>query len=71
MNSQHERSVFLARLICSDQGCAETFEIYADTLAELATLACYCDCGLQVLGVAESVEVEADVDVLVAFAHAA
>jgi hypothetical protein len=40
--------MFHATLICSDDGCDETFEAWG-TLEELETLACDCGCTLQVL----------------------
>lgn len=57
--------MLVARLICSDEACADAFEARAATLAELDALACECGCALQVLGwpdaeeePAEHVEVE-------------
>jgi hypothetical protein len=41
--------VFLARLICSDPGCAEELSAEAATLAELETLACECGCALELI----------------------
>ncbi len=42
--------VYIARLICSDEDCAEEIVAQARTLAELETLACDCGCGLAVIG---------------------
>ena len=47
----HPRPMLVARLLCSDPACAEPFEARARTLAELATLACDCGWGLEVLAV--------------------
>jgi hypothetical protein len=40
--------MFMALLICSDEGCAELFEAYG-TLEELEALACDCGCSLEIL----------------------
>ncbi|HSD76112.1 MAG TPA: hypothetical protein VLA98_01860 [Solirubrobacteraceae bacterium] len=48
--------MLLARLICSDEACAERFEAAAATLAELVALACDCGCALQVLGWPDSID---------------
>jgi hypothetical protein len=58
--------MFVARLICSDTVCAETFEARAATLTELTTFACDCGCGLELLGWADVVEDEDRVLELVA-----
>jgi hypothetical protein len=42
--------MYVARLICSDQACAEEVVAEARTLEELETLACDCGCGLEVIG---------------------
>ena len=42
--------MFVARLICSDEGCAAEVAAESATLAELETLACECGCALEVLG---------------------
>ena len=47
-----------ARLICSDGGCADSFEAYGSP-EELEALACACGCTLEILSVSE---VEADDD---------
>lgn len=41
--------MFVARLICSDAGCASGHEVEAPTLAELEALACDCGCVLEVI----------------------
>jgi hypothetical protein len=41
--------MLVARLICSDPECPETFEARADTLAELEALACDCGCALEIV----------------------
>lgn len=48
--------VYIARLICSDEACAERLVHEADTLDELEALACECGCTFQVLGVPDWVE---------------
>ena len=58
----HHGPMFVARLLCSDQACAEPFEARARTLAELATLACDCGCGLEVLGISLGPEEPPDPD---------
>jgi hypothetical protein len=40
--------MFMALLVCSDEGCAELFEAYG-TLEELEALACDCGCSLEIL----------------------
>ena len=42
--------MYVARLICSDEACAEEILAEARTLAELETLACDCGCALAVIG---------------------
>lgn len=42
--------MYVARLICSDEACAEEVVAEARTLAELETLACGCGCGLAIIG---------------------
>jgi hypothetical protein len=49
------RSMFVARLICSDMACAAELEAEAGTLAELETLMCECGCALEVIGWPDSV----------------
>ena len=56
--------VFVARLICSDPGCAEVLSSEAATLRELEVLACECGCALEVIGWPDAVEAEAEVVVL-------
>lgn len=46
--------VLVARLICSDPSCAEEAEEHADSVEELATYACHCGCGLEVLSLSEA-----------------
>jgi hypothetical protein len=48
--------MFVARLVCSDPGCAEEISADAATLAELETLACECGCALAVVGWPDWVE---------------
>jgi len=44
--------VYVARLICSDEACAEQALAEAQTLEELETLVCDCRCALAVIGLA-------------------
>ena len=48
--------MFVARLICSDEGCAAEVAAESATLAELETLACECGCGLAIVGFPDWVE---------------
>jgi hypothetical protein len=58
--------MYIARLICSDEACADRIVAEADTLEELDALACECGCAYQVLGVPDWVEETA---VVVALRH--
>jgi hypothetical protein len=49
--------MYIARLICSDEACAERIVTEADTLEELDAMACECGCTYQVLGVPDWVDV--------------
>jgi hypothetical protein len=42
--------VFVARLVCSDPGCAAEVTAEARRAPELETLLCECGCALQILG---------------------
>ncbi len=48
--------VWVATLICSDDGCPVEHEVSAPTLTELEALACRCGCALQVVGFADHVD---------------
>ena len=48
--------MYIARLICSDEACAERVLAEVETLEELDVLACECGCVYQVLGVPDIVE---------------
>jgi len=50
--------VYIARLICSDEACAERAitQIEVATLEELEALACDCGCCYQVLGIPDHAE---------------
>ena len=48
--------MFVARVICSDTGCAEEREIEAATLAEIEALLCDCGCVLEIIGWPDWVE---------------
>jgi len=41
--------MFVARLICSDEACAEEVAAEAATMRELETLVCECGCALAVI----------------------
>ncbi|MEA2429429.1 MAG: hypothetical protein QOF37_3057 [Thermoleophilaceae bacterium] len=47
--------MFHARLICSDDDCAEAFDAWGP-LEELEALACDCGCALQILALSEAGE---------------
>ena len=42
--------MYMARLVCSDEACAEEVTLEAATLAELETLICDCGCALEMIG---------------------
>lgn len=42
--------MFTARLICSASECDVEEEVEAATVAELASLACACGCGMEIVG---------------------
>jgi hypothetical protein len=42
--------MYIARLVCSDEACAEELTQETATLAELETLLCDCGCALEVIG---------------------
>ena len=44
------RSMYVARLVCSDTDCADEVTLEAATLAELETLICDCGCALEIIG---------------------
>lgn len=48
--------MFVARVICSDEGCAEERTVEADSLAELEALLCDCGCVLEIIGWPDWVE---------------
>lgn len=48
--------MYIARLICSDESCAERLVAEAETLEELGAMACECGCTYQVLGIPDFVE---------------
>ena len=52
-------SMVIAELICSDEDCAVTVELVAESLEELDALVCAdCECTLQTLSIAEAEPVE-------------
>ncbi len=48
--------MWVARLVCSDEGCPDEHEIQAGSLVELEVLACACGCALHVVGFADHVD---------------
>jgi hypothetical protein len=44
------RDMYVARLVCSDMGCAEQITHEAWTLRELETLVCDCGCSFELIG---------------------
>jgi hypothetical protein len=42
--------MYIARLVCSDEACADEALAEARTLEELETFACDCGCGLAIVG---------------------
>ncbi len=54
--------MYVARLICSDERCAEEILAEARTLEELETLACDCGCGLELIAWPDHVTDEAGHD---------
>ena len=50
--------MYVARLICSDQECAERIVLEADDVMELVSLACDCGCTFEVVGLPDWVEDE-------------
>lgn len=48
--------MYVARLVCSDERCAEELVAEAATLAELETLACACGCGLALIAWPDAVD---------------
>jgi hypothetical protein len=48
------RRVLIAELLCSDEDCAVTVEVVAESLEELDALVCEgCECALQTLSISE------------------
>jgi hypothetical protein len=42
--------MYVARLVCSDEECAEELTLETATPAELETLVCECGCALALIG---------------------
>jgi hypothetical protein len=59
--------MYVARLACSDEACAEEALAEARTLEELDTLVCDCGCALAVVGWADHVDEPAGTAVVIAF----
>jgi len=53
--------MFVARLICSDSGCADERLLETDTLAELEAMVCECGCVLGIVAWPDWVEPRASV----------
>jgi hypothetical protein len=47
------KAMLHALLVCSDDGCTDTFEAWG-TLEELEALACDCGCALQLVSLSEA-----------------
>jgi hypothetical protein len=45
--------MYIARLVCSDPGCAAELDAEAVTARELEALLCDCGCGFEVVGWAD------------------
>ena len=45
--------MFLVKVACSDESCAEEFEAVVDRLDEVDEIVCECDCGTVLVSVAE------------------
>jgi len=45
--------VFIVHVTCSDQGCAEEFEAFVDTIEEIDDVVCECGSGTVLVSVAE------------------
>ena len=52
--------MYVARLICSDERCADEILAEARTLEELETLACDCGCGFELIGWPDDASDDAD-----------
>jgi len=53
--------MFHALIVCSDPGCADSFEAWG-TLEELEALACECGCSLAILTLGEADEADTHVE---------
>jgi hypothetical protein len=53
--------MFVARLVCSDSGCAAEVTAEGRTLGELEALVCECGCALAVIGWPDWVDEPAEV----------
>jgi hypothetical protein len=51
--------MYVARLICSDESCAERVAAEADDLLELLSLACECGCTFEILGLPDWIDDDA------------
>jgi hypothetical protein len=61
--------MYVARLVCSDEACADEALAEARTLEELDTFVCDCDCGcaLAIIGWPDHVDEPAATAVVIAF----
>jgi hypothetical protein len=66
-DARHAAWVYVARLICSDEACAEQALAEAQTLEELETLVCDCRCALVVIGWPDDLDDSVGQGVVVSF----
>jgi hypothetical protein len=48
--------MYVARMICSDPGCAERAVVEADEVLELVSLLCECGCTMEIVGLPDHVD---------------
>jgi hypothetical protein len=53
--------MFVARLICSDTGCAAEAIVEGRRISELETLMCDCGCALEIIGWPDWIDEPAEV----------
>ena len=59
--------MYVARLVCSDEACADKALAEARTLAELDTFVCDCGCALAIVGWPDHVDEPAVTAVVIPF----
>jgi hypothetical protein len=59
--------MYIARLVCSDEACADEALAEARTLGELETFVCDCGCALAIVGWPDHVDEPAATAVVIAF----